>query len=129
MGGTAINLGLTRQVNALGLSFIIPEQMFDGDIKLLAGNETATLLTGNRTLVGSFSGTDYYAYFLGLVTSGGFNSASIQYGPNTDGAFFYNADDITVAITPSTPLPEPTSPLLFLAGALSTLAVRKRKRV
>lgn len=118
-GGTFIDLGLTAQVNAFGLSFITPDAMSDDDIRLIAGNETASLLLGDRTPVGT-GGTPYYAYFLGIVASSGFNSASIRYGAGTGGAFFFNADDLTLAAAPV-----PGTPLLILGGALAALARRQ----
>jgi hypothetical protein len=125
-GGTFIDLGLTAPVNAFGLSFITPDALYDDDIRLIAGNETASLLLGDRTLVGTFGGNPYYGYFLGIVASGsGFNSASIRYGAGTDGAFFFNADDLTLAVA-STAAPAPGTPLLILGGALAALARRQR---
>jgi len=124
-GGTFIDLGLTAQINAFGLSFITPDNMYDDDIRLIAGNETASLLVGDRTLLGTFGTTPYYAYFLGIVAPGsGFNSASIRYGAGTDGAFFFNADDLTLAAAPNA-TPVPGTPLLILGGALAALRRRQ----
>ena len=125
-GGTNIDLGMTNLVNAFGLSFITPDDMVDGDIKLVIGNQTASLLTNDRTLVGNVSGDNYYAYFLGIIADSGFNSASIRYGTGAEGAFLYNADDLTVAVA-ATKLPEPPTVLLMLGGALvASLIQRKR---
>ncbi|MFO1429217.1 MAG: hypothetical protein U1F76_03620 [Candidatus Competibacteraceae bacterium] len=116
VGGTVIDLDLTSPVNAFGLSFITPDTMYNDDIRLVVGGDTASLVVGNRTLVGNFNGSDYYAYFLGVIESTGFSSASIQYGPGVSGGpFLYNADDLTVAAT-STVIPEPGTLALLLGG-------------
>ena len=120
-GGTFIDLGLTAPVSAVGLSFITPDDLSDDDIRLIAGNETASLLVDDRTLVGTFGGNPYSAYFLGIVAGSGFNSASIRYGAGTGGAFFFNADDLTLAAAPL-----PGTPLLILGGALAALPRRQR---
>ncbi|MFO1429329.1 MAG: PEP-CTERM sorting domain-containing protein [Candidatus Competibacteraceae bacterium] len=127
VGGTVINLGLTSPVNALGLSFITPDTMYDDDILLVAGGDTASLDAGVRTLVGNFNGSAYYAYFLGVIETTGFSSASIQYGPNVSGGpFLYNADDITVAVT-ATGVPEPSTLVLLFGGVPAWLLRRSRR--
>ncbi|MFO1428900.1 MAG: hypothetical protein U1F76_01975 [Candidatus Competibacteraceae bacterium] len=126
VGGTVIDLGLTSPVEAFGLSFITPDTMFNDDIRLAAGGETASLVANDRTLVGNFNGSDYYAYFLGVIGSNVFTSASIQYGPDVSGGpFLYNADDITVA---APVIPEPDTLVLLLGGVLALLFQRDRRR-
>lgn len=128
VGGTVINLGLTSPVNAFGLSFITPDLMFNGDILLVAGGNTASLVASAGTLVGNFGGVDYYAYFLGVIENAGFSSASIQYGSGVSGGpFLYNADDITVAVT-STSVPAPGT-LMLLLGGVPALLLRRGRRV
>lgn len=124
-GGTFINLELTSPVDAVGLTFITPENMDDDAIRLIAGTETASLLVADRTLVGTFGGNPYYAYFLGIVGSSAFNLAAIRYGSGTGGAFLYNLDDLTLA-TAATATPVPGPALLILGGALA--ARRRRPR-
>lgn len=128
VGGTVITLGLTSPVSAFGLSFITPDQMFDDDIRLVAGGDTVSLAATVRTLIGNFGDFDYYAYFLGVVETTGFSSASIQYGPNVSGGpFLYNADDITVAAAP-TGIPAPGT-LVLLLGGIPALLFRRGCRV
>lgn len=126
IAGVAISLGFTSPVNAFGLSFITPDTLLDGDIRLIAGGETATLAVSDKTLLGNFGGTDYYAYFLGLTNGAGFSSANIGYDPAlTGGEFLYNADDLTVAVNNN--LPEPCTSALLSAGLLA-LAFGGRRR-
>lgn len=129
VAGTPITLGLTSPFNAFGLSFITPDELFDGDIQLVAGGDTASLAVNDRTLLGNFGGTDYYAYFLGIITGTAFSSVAIQYGPAVSGGpFLYNADDIMVAVI-ATGVPEPGTPLTrWLAGCLSLAAAGFIKR-
>lgn len=123
IGGTVITFGLTSPVNAFGLSFITPDQMFNDDFRLVAGGNTASLAANARTLVGNFSGVNYYAYFLGVVENIGFSSASLEYGSAVSGGpFLYNVDDITVAA-----IPEPST-LVLLLGGIPGLLFRRSQR-
>lgn len=112
IGGTVINLGFTNPIKALGLSFISPDSIFDDDIRLVAGNHIASLMTNDKTFIGIFGGIDYYAYFLGLLGNINFSSASIQYGSDViGGPFLFNIDDIIIAT-----VSEPGTIQLMLGG-------------
>lgn len=124
IGGTNIPFELSSQVNAFGLFVITPDQLFNDDIHLVAGGNTASLLADDRSLVGNFGGVDFYVYFLGIIENKGFSSASIEYGPNVSGGpFLFNIDDILVSA-----VPEPSILVLFLNSVPALLIWRKRRR-
>lgn len=127
VGGTEFDLGLTGGVNAFGLSFITPDSMLDGDIQLLIGSDTASLSVADGESLGLFGGTEFFAYFLGVVSDTAFASAGVRYGPGAEGAFLYNIDDITVAQSTPAAAPVPGTPFLFLSAAGIALVWRRRR--
>jgi hypothetical protein len=118
--GDTIDLAFA-QSSAVGLYFVTGDTLLAGDIRLVTPLGTATnSATPDQLLAG---GTK--AYYVGLVSQGSglFSGASVQYGPGTTGAFFYNADDLSIAS-----VPEPGSLVLVLtalAAAGATDAARR----
>ena len=84
-------------VNAIGMSFITADQMFDGDITLSAGGGSASLVAAD---VGADLGDGGFPFFLGLIdTENAFGSASID-TLDCGGCFLYNVDDIVTSVVP-----------------------------
>ena len=123
--GTVFSLGLTSTVSAFGLSFISPDALVNDDIELVAGSNMASLAIVDRMSIVD----GYYAYFLGIIDSTGFNSVKIQYGNTSPPgvAFLYNIDDLTVAAA-STGIPTPGT-LALLLGGVPALLLRRDRRV
>jgi len=103
---------------------ITPDDMLDDDIHLVAGGETAFLLDSAGQAISGAPG--YYAYFLGVTSTTGFTSASIEYASGVEDAFLYNIDDITVAKAPTAGVPEPDTLVLLLGGIPAWLLRRSR---
>lgn len=126
--GTSFSLQMSAPVNAFGMSFITPDELFDEDIRFSTLSATASLMAGQRWVVDVVDGTTYYAYFLGLVSGESFTQVNVDYGPAVSGVpFLYNIDDIRVATAP-----EPASlvlTLLALCGAASCSLRRRQSSV
>lgn len=119
-GGDTIDLAFARSF-AVGLYFVTGDTLMAGDIRLVTPLGTATnSVTPDQLLAG---GTR--AYYVGLVSQGSglFSEASIQYGPGTTGAFFYNADDLSIAS-----VPEPASITLVLVALATAGATNAARR-
>lgn len=124
--GTRFSLGLNLKVSAFGLSIITPDQMFDDDIRLLAGGDITSLSVADRSNLGNFGGVDYFAYFLGVVNAGPFDTVAIDYGPFVvGGPFLYSIDDIRVA--DATSVSEPGSSALVALALTAGVCGRRRK--
>lgn len=126
VAGSIFSFGFSDEINAFGLNFITPDEMFDTDIQLHIGIDIAELLVSDAVSLGTFGGDEYFAYFLGITTDTGFTTASIEYAAGVDGFFLYNIDDITVATTPGN-APAPGTPVLLLGAGLLLQIARRRK--
>lgn len=133
IGGTSLSLGFTAPVVGFGLNVISVAApgvtLFDGDLELAAGGQTASLRVADRVLLGSaeLAGggvQEVHAYFLGVTSTTPFAAATLSPGAGLpDGAVFYWLDDFVVAV------PEPATALLLGAGlALLARAGLRRPR-
>ncbi len=104
-------------VNAIGMSFITADPMFDDDITLNAGGASVGLVAAD---VGADLGDGGFPFFLGIIdTTNAFSSADIF---NIGGGFFlYNVDDIITSVVPL-----PGAIWLFLPALAGLAAVRKK---
>src|SRR5260370_26077924 len=95
--GDTIDLAFAKSF-AVGMYFVTGDTLLAGDIRLVTPLGIATNSVAPDQLLAG--GTK--AYFVGLVSrgSGLFSGAPVQYGPGTTGAFFYNADDLSIAAVP-----------------------------
>lgn len=106
--------------HAVGMYFISADVLQNDDIRLLAGNGSASLVARDvqQTLADGS-----HVFFLGLINPGAaFTTASVT--NLGQGAFFYNVDDITIAA-----VPEPESWAMLLAGAGLVGAVSWRRNL
>jgi hypothetical protein len=123
--GGALAFQFSAPVQAFGLTLVTPEEpngaLFDGDVQLFApGTATAILALADGSLLGTFGGREYRAYFLGVVATTPFTSASLAFGGTTPASgFFYNVDDLVV------PVPEPALPPSLLAGVALLAGLRR----
>ena len=128
VAGSMLGFGFTAPVDAFGLTLVTPEEpgaaLFDGDLRLLVpGQATASLVLADGHSLGTFGGREYRAYFLGVVGTAPFTSASLDLGPATPpGTFLFNVDDLLV------PVPEPGTSASLLAGAAWLAALRRLDR-
>ncbi len=109
--------------NAVGMSFITADPLFDGDIVLSAGGTSVSLSAADvqQTLPDGSN-----VYFLGIIDDmNTFTTASIT--TIGGGFFFYNVDDITIAqqTQQTQQVPEPGILLLFAIGMMG-LKLRRR---
>jgi len=124
--GSVLAFSFTEPTTAFGLTLVTPEEpggaLFDGDAVLnVPGHPSAPLVVADGQLLGTFGGRTYRAYFMGLVSTSAFTSASLDFGPTTPpSGFFFNVDDLSV------PAPEPGQGLALIAG--STLIAMLRRR-
>lgn len=128
---TPLDFTFDNAIDALGMFFLTPDTMLDGDILLTAGAESVALSVATRELIGNFGGNDWYAYFLGVTTNAAFSTASISYGPDTEGVpFIGTIDDVISRVFQTSPepqpLPEPDTWALFLLGG-GMLALGRRR--
>jgi len=127
-GGSSLAFATTAPVEAFGLTVITPEEpgqaLLDGDLRLVVpGVATAQLALADGSLLGSFGGREYRAYFLGVIGASGFSSATLEAGPGVPtSAFFFNVDDLVL------PVPEPASGPVLGAGAALLLGLARRRR-
>jgi hypothetical protein len=116
--GTPLSFTFDMPMAALGMFFLTPDPMVDGDILLNVGTAaTAELSVGARELlVSDFEGAAWYAYFLGVSSATPFTTASVGYGPGAAGvAFLFTLDDLRYeAMT----VPEPPTLAYWLAGGV-----------
>jgi len=125
--GSPLAFTTTQPVGAFGLTLVTPEEpgqaLFDGDTRLVVpGEATASLALADGTLLGTFNGREYRAYFLGVVGVAAFSSATLEYaGATPISAFFFNVDDLVIS------LPEPGADALLVAGAALLLALGRRR--
>jgi len=107
-------------VNAIGMSFITADPIFDGDITLSAGGGSVSLVAAE---VGADLGDGGLPFFLGLIdTENTFGSASID-TLDCGGCFIYNVDDIITSV-----VPVPGAIWLFLPALAGLAAASKKKR-
>lgn len=112
----AISLAST---NAVGISFITADTLFDDDIVLSVGGFSVGI---DAAAVQQVLSDGSSVYFLGIIdTMTGFTGAEIS---TIGGGFFlYNVDDIVTST-----IPEPSSALLFGAGTLICGGAIRRRR-
>ena len=123
LAGDEFSMGFARS-QAIGLYFMIDlaDPVFDGDILLTAGGETA-IFDADASLGLTSDGADIF--FLGIVIDGGsFTSADVTYDDLAIGAFLFNVDDVTVF----TSVPEPGTLALLGLGVAGFTARRRRRR-
>jgi hypothetical protein len=124
--GSPLAFSFTAPTLGFGLTLITPEEpsgaLFNGDAVLtVPGQATAALSLSDGTLIGTFGGRAYRAYFLGVVGAAPFSSATLDFGAGTpDSSFFANVDDLTVT------LPEPGPHAGLAAGALLLARLGRR---
>jgi len=127
--GTPLQFVFSPPVSAFGLTIVTPEEpgaaLFDGDARLVvAGEPTASLSLADGQALGSFGGRAYRAYFLGVVATGAFANATLDYGAGAPvSGFFFNLDDLRI------PVPEPGAVPMMIAGvlAIGTRAAGRRR--
>jgi hypothetical protein len=123
--GSVLQFTFTQPVQAFGLTLVTPEEpnaaLFDLDALLtVPGQATAGLSLADGTTLGSFNGREYRAYFLGVVGSAAFSTATLDFGSATpDSGFFFNLDDIVI------PLPEAGRDPMLVAGMALLWALRR----
>ena len=118
LDGDAFDLGFDQEVNALGMFFITSDPALAGEIQLSASVGTA-LNAGTESFILSDGGS---GYFVGLISTDSFSTASIGFAADGEINFAYNVDDITTAA-----VPEPSTFLLLGTGVLGLIAYRRKR--
>jgi len=121
--GSTLHFSFDQPMNGFALHVISSGQqgvdLFGGDVALtLGGGPTIALGTQSGQLVANISGKDYYAYFLGGLTTTPFTTADLS--SNQGGTFFFTMDDMSA-------VPE-ASPLALLCAGWAGLALLARRR-
>jgi hypothetical protein len=122
--GDDFNLSFVAS-NAIGMYFISGDEMWNEDITLSVGSYAVDLNTGISVDLGD----DYYAYFLGIIDPDTtFMTADIITSTGVNGVFLYTVDDITLASSGASSVPEPTTLILLGSGLLGLAGARRRFR-
>ena len=128
--GDSLSFTFTAAVRGFGLHVIGTADIGAGDLTLTSGGSTAA----NGALAGHTDGAGSYAYFLGFVSSdtSTFSSVVLHDLTPADARLLNVAiDDVTLAhgVTgPTSPVPEPATPMLYLTGLLAIGALVHRRR-
>jgi hypothetical protein len=116
--GDPLDFAIVGGTRAFGLSVISGDPLFAGDVRLVTAQGEAA----NGDLEESVLPDGGLVYFVGLVAPAPFAQVAVRYGPGSDGAAFFNVDDVTLV-----PEPGAGAGALVAAGALGALARRNCK--
>lgn len=127
--GDSLSFTFSAGVRGFGLRVIGTSDIGAGDLTLTSGASSAA----NGATAGHTDGAGSYAYFLGFVSNDASTFASVvlhDLTPADTRLLNVAIDDVTLArgVTgPTSPVPEPVTPLLYLTGLLVIGALSHRR--